>query len=123
MIEIAPHLQNTKLTLGYIRVSTDRQDLSIEAQTECVKRAAEYHRSGELSLFAEPDTSGSTEFAKRDLASVPTAQIQSLAEQLKQLALVTDPEAQARAAGLLESQRGMLHWTIEVMKTPPALRK
>ena len=66
MIEIAPHLQNTKLTLGYIRVSTDRQDLSIEAQTECVKRAAEYHRSGELSLFAEPDTSGSTEFAKRE---------------------------------------------------------
>ena len=54
------------LTLGYIRVSTDRQDLSIEAQTECVKRAAQYHQSGELSLFAEPDTSGSTEFARRE---------------------------------------------------------
>jgi putative DNA-invertase from lambdoid prophage Rac len=55
------------LTLGYIRVSTNRQDLSIETQTEQVKRAAEYHDdSSELELFAEPDTSGSIEFAKRE---------------------------------------------------------
>ena len=57
------------LTLGYIRVSTDRQDLSIEAQTETIKRAAEYYGGkcgSQLSLFAEPDTSGSTEFAKRE---------------------------------------------------------
>ena len=54
-----------RLTLGYIRVSTDRQDLSIEAQTASVQRAAEYHKSGELSLFAEPDTSGRIEFSRR----------------------------------------------------------
>jgi len=54
------------LTLGYLRVSTDRQDLSIDAQTETIKRAAEYYKSGPLSLFAEPDTSGSTEFARRE---------------------------------------------------------
>jgi DNA invertase Pin-like site-specific DNA recombinase len=55
-----------KLSLGYLRVSTDRQDLSLEAQTSALKRAAEYHQAGEISLFAEPDTSGSTEFAKRE---------------------------------------------------------
>src|ERR1700721_660855 len=54
-------------TFGYLRVSTHRQDLSIEAQTEQVKRAAEYRRdSAGLELFAEPDTSGSIEFAKRE---------------------------------------------------------
>ena len=55
------------LTFGYLRVSTHRQDLSIEAQTEQVKRAAQYHGdSAGLELFAEPDTSGSIEFAKRE---------------------------------------------------------
>lgn len=60
------------LTLGYMRVSTDRQDLSIEAQADTIKRAAAYYDSGrpagsgELSLFAEPDTSGSSEFAQRE---------------------------------------------------------
>ena len=54
-------------TFGYLRVSTHRQDLSIEAQTEQVKRAAEYHGgSADLELFPEPDTSGSIEFAKRE---------------------------------------------------------
>ncbi|HWY32315.1 MAG TPA: recombinase family protein [Candidatus Acidoferrum sp.] len=54
-------------TFGYLRVSTHRQDLSIEAQSEQVKRAAEYHGgSAGLELFAEPDTSGSIEFAKRE---------------------------------------------------------
>ena len=54
-------------TFGYLRVSTHRQDLSIEAQTEQVKRAAQYHGdSAGLELFAEPDTSGSIEFAKRE---------------------------------------------------------
>lgn len=48
---------------------------------------------------------------------------QSLSGQLKQLALVTDPEAQARAAGLLETQQGVIRWTIEVMKSPPDQRK
>ena len=55
------------LTFGYIRVSTNRQDLSIETQTEQVKRAAEYHHgSSDLELFTEPDTSGSIEVAKRE---------------------------------------------------------
>ena len=78
MTEIVPPLMDdSKLTLGYIRVSTDRQDLSIEAQTECVKRAAEYHQSGELVLFAEPDTSGSTEFARRERGAELLARAQA----------------------------------------------
>jgi len=54
------------LNFGYVRVSTNRQDLSIEAQTEQVKRAVEYHGGLEPELFAEPDTSGSIEFGKRE---------------------------------------------------------
>src|SRR5580698_1481927 len=56
----------TKLTLGYVRVSTDRQELSLEAQTASIRRAAEYHQSGDVSIFADPDTSGSIEFAQRE---------------------------------------------------------
>ena len=59
-----------KLTLGYIRVSTDRQDISIDAQTNRVKQALAYHFAGQtLSLFAEPDTSGRIEFARRPEAA------------------------------------------------------
>ncbi len=54
------------LTFGYLRVSTNRQDLSIEAQTGQVRRAAAYHGGLEPELFAEPDTSGSIEFARRE---------------------------------------------------------
>jgi DNA invertase Pin-like site-specific DNA recombinase len=54
------------IALGYVRVSTGRQDLSVEAQTEAVRRAAEYHQLAEFQLFAEPDTSGSTEFLQRE---------------------------------------------------------
>lgn len=54
------------LNLGYLRVSTNRQELSIEAQTEQVRRAAKYHGGSEPELFAEPDTSGSIEFVKRE---------------------------------------------------------
>ena len=65
----SPHDENgaeaPKLTLGYVRTSTNRQDLSIEAQTERVIRAAEYHKTGELRLFAAADTSGRLEFLKR----------------------------------------------------------
>jgi putative DNA-invertase from lambdoid prophage Rac len=65
------------LTFGYIRVSTNRQDLSIETQTEQVKRAAEYHGdSSELELFAEPDTSGSIEFAKREQGAALLTRVQ-----------------------------------------------
>jgi DNA invertase Pin-like site-specific DNA recombinase len=59
-----------KLTLGYVRVSTDRQDISIDAQTDRVKQAAAYHCAGQpFSLFAEPDTSGRIEFARRPEAA------------------------------------------------------
>lgn len=54
-----------ELAFGYIRVSTNRQDLSIEAQSEQVRRAAIYHTGGDIEIFAEPDTSGSIEFLKR----------------------------------------------------------
>ena len=56
------------LFLGYIRVSTRRQDLSIEAQTDAVRRAADYHAGGaaEFELHAEPDTSGRTRFCERE---------------------------------------------------------
>lgn len=59
---------NPMIFFGYIRVSTKRQDLSIDAQTEAVQRAADYHAGGtaHFELFTEPDTSGSTEFARRD---------------------------------------------------------
>ena len=52
-------------SLGYVRTSTNRQDLSIEAQTERVRRAAEYHKTGELRVFSAADTSGRLEFLKR----------------------------------------------------------
>ena len=48
---------------AYIRVSTDRQDLSIEAQQNQIRRAAAHFCPDEdldtLRIFAEPDTSGS----------------------------------------------------------------
>lgn len=55
------------LVLAYVRVSTSRQDLSVEAQIETVKRAATFHApGGDLSIFEEPDTSGSIAFADRE---------------------------------------------------------
>src|SRR5512133_2970434 len=55
-----------QLLLAYVRVSTDRQDLSVDAQTETIRRAADYHCStGTLELFAEPDTSGAMPFLER----------------------------------------------------------
>ena len=54
-------------TFGYVRVSTNRQDLSIEAQSEGIERAAAYHTGGAADeLFADSDTSGSTPFAERE---------------------------------------------------------
>src|ERR1019366_2851329 len=63
-----PLLKGPAIAFGYIRVSTDRQDLSVEAQTEQVKRAADYHALADYELFAEPDTSGSLPFAERPQA-------------------------------------------------------
>ncbi len=59
---------NPRIFLGYVRVSTNRQDLSTEAQTDAVQRAADYHAGGVavFELFAECDTSGTTEFAGRE---------------------------------------------------------
>ena len=67
----SPHDENDaraeapRITLGYVRTSTNRQDLSIEAQTERVKRAAEYYKTGELRLFSAADTSGRLPFLQR----------------------------------------------------------
>lgn len=54
---------------SYIRVSTDRQDLSIEAQQNQIRRAAAHYcpeaDPDTLQIFAEPDTSGSIPFKER----------------------------------------------------------
>ena len=54
------------LTLAYTRVSTDRQDLSTDAQTVTVQRAAAYLQLGDPEIYADSDTSGSTPFAERE---------------------------------------------------------
>ncbi len=67
---------------GYVRVSTARQDLSVEAQTEAVERAAVYHTGHAAEeIFSDPDTSGSTPFIERAGAQALLAALrQSLAE-------------------------------------------
>src|SRR6185503_1576896 len=52
--------------LGYVRVSTDRQELSLEAQTSAIQRAVEYQKLGPATIFAEPDTSGRLPFLERE---------------------------------------------------------
>ena len=55
---------------GYVRVSTNRQDLSVEVQTAAIERGAEYHTGGAPDeIFSDPDTSGSIPFAEREGAS------------------------------------------------------
>lgn len=55
------------ISLGYIRVSTHRQDISLEAQTEHLNRAAQYHTGGQAvtEFFEDADTSGSIPFCER----------------------------------------------------------
>ena len=54
------------IAFGYGRVSTDKQGLSREAQTETVQRAAEFHAAGTADeMFFDDDTSGSIPFANR----------------------------------------------------------
>ena len=54
------------IAFGYGRVSTAKQGLSREAQTETVQRAAEYHTGGTASeMFFDDDISGSIPFAER----------------------------------------------------------
>ena len=54
--------------LGYVRVSTHLQDISLEAQTEHITRAALYHNGGAGvdEFFEDADTSGSVPFAQRE---------------------------------------------------------
>src|SRR5258707_1296843 len=54
------------LTLGYVRVSTDLQDLSTDAQTAHIQRAAKYQNLPEPEIFAESAVSGSKPFAERE---------------------------------------------------------
>ena len=67
---------------GYVRVSTTRQDLSVEAQTESLQRAAVYHTGHNAEdIFNDPDTSGSTPFIERAGAQRLIAELrQCLAE-------------------------------------------
>ncbi len=68
-----------QLALGYVRVSTDRQDLSVEAQVEAVRRAADYHKLAPVEFFLEPDTGGGTEFAKREQGARLIARVKDAA--------------------------------------------
>ena len=55
-----------QIAFGYGRVSTAKQGLSREAQTETVQRAAEYHVGGAPhEMFFDEDTSGGIPFAQR----------------------------------------------------------
>lgn len=54
------------LLLGYVRVSTDRQDLSVEAQHATLQRAAAFKcPDAALRIFADEARSGATAFAER----------------------------------------------------------
>lgn len=55
------------LTYGYMRVSTDKQDLSLQAQETHLESAAQLHVQAAIDeFFSDPDTSGSTPFASRE---------------------------------------------------------
>ena len=62
---VNPQSEIPRLTLGYVRTSTNRQELSIEAQIERVHRAAIYNKTGEVRIFSAADTSGRIEFLNR----------------------------------------------------------
>ena len=67
--------------LGYVRVSTDRQDLSVEAQASAIQRAADYLKLGPVKIFAEPGTSGSLPFLQREEGRNLVKQVELLAGQ------------------------------------------
>lgn len=56
-------MSETTVAIGYIRTSTDRQDLSPMAQREAIQRAADY-RNWQV-IWLEDTCSGSTPLAKR----------------------------------------------------------
>ncbi len=64
--------------LGYVRVSTDRQDLSVEAQTATIQRAAEYHCHREAEIISDPAVSGSKPFLERAGAQALIARCQQI---------------------------------------------
>lgn len=64
--------------LAYTRVSTNRQDLSTDAQCEQVRRAAAYLQLGEPEVYADADTSGSIPFADREQAAEMLERIHEL---------------------------------------------
>jgi putative DNA-invertase from lambdoid prophage Rac len=65
------------LCFGYVRVSTDRQDLSVDAQTASIQRAVQYQQLPAPTIFGEPDTSGGLPFAERPQGGRLLAAIQS----------------------------------------------
>jgi DNA invertase Pin-like site-specific DNA recombinase len=77
-----------QIAFGYGRVSTDRQGLSREAQTETVTRAAEYYTGNsapddpsivglaEVEMYFDEDMSGSIPFAERPAGQQLIARIQ-----------------------------------------------
>lgn len=83
---------SSTLILGYVRVSTDRQDLSVDAQTDQVKRAADYHftgcQGGGIEIFAEPDTSGSLPFAERPQGAALIARARTAAALGRPLSII-----------------------------------
>jgi len=68
-------LEFSPLCLGYVRVSTGRQELSVDAQTAAVQRAAAYHQLGDVEIFTEPDTSGSIAFLERPQGQALVARV------------------------------------------------
>lgn len=67
------------IAFGYPRVSTGRQDLSLDAQTETIRRAAVADDIAEVEIFPEPDTSGSIPFLERPEAQRLLARIREVA--------------------------------------------
>ncbi|HEX3800205.1 MAG TPA: recombinase family protein [Verrucomicrobiae bacterium] len=53
------------ICLGYIRVSTDRQELSVDAQSETIRRYSTAYQLPEPIIFAEANASGASVFAER----------------------------------------------------------
>lgn len=77
------------IPVGYIRVSTDRQDLSLEAQTALLQRTADYHfPAGSLELFTESAISGSTEFAHRPEGRRLLARVRALRSTGREVTLI-----------------------------------
>lgn len=76
---------------AYLRVSTSRQDLSLEAQTETIQRAAQYHLGRDCDdTYSESDTSGSIPFAERPEAARLLQQLRSdLAQGFSPTVIVT----------------------------------